>query len=196
MALARGFKAEAERVVADLRRDLGLSERDQIEPFGLASRLGIEVKSAADLIDMQSLRELETLHPGAFSACTFRPREDRTVVVYNPLNSAARRNSDLAHELAHIVLNHAMTQLERIGSLSYFVCDARQEEEAAWLSGCLLLPRGALLADLGRGLSTAEIAKRRNVSEAMVTYRVNVTGARRQFERARAARRAVRPVKR
>jgi hypothetical protein len=196
MALARGFKAEAERIIADVCRDLKVPADQQIDPIRLAEQLHVEIRSAGDLVDVRSLRELEALHPGAFSACTFRPRDDRTVVVYSPLNSVARRNSDLAHELAHIILGHKLTRLERIGDLSYFVCDAAQEEEAAWLSGCLLRPRHLLVSDLRRGLSAADIAKRRRVSEAMVTYRINVTGAMRQLHRAQAGRRPVRAARR
>jgi len=180
MPLGRGFKAEAERIIEDIRNDLGLAEDEQIDPLRLAEHLGIEVRSADELVDMRALRELESLHPGAFSACTFRPAPERTVIVYSPLNSVARRNSDLSHELAHIILRHELTRLERLGELSYFVCDASQEEEAAWLSSCLLLPRKLLLADLRRGLTAPQIARRRRVSESMVTYRINVTGVTRQ----------------
>ncbi len=196
MPLGRGFKAEAERIVDDIRRDLDLDSDDQIDPLQLAEHLRIEVRKASDLVDLAELRELESLHPGAFSACTLKPRPDRTVVIYSPLNSVARRNSDLAHEISHIVLAHELTRLERLGELSYFVCDALQEEEAAWLSGCLLLPRELLLSDLRRGLSAAAIAKKRHVSEAMVTYRINVTGVNRQISRGRAVtRRAARTSK-
>ena len=181
MPLGRGFKAEAERIIEDIRNDLGLAEDEQIDPLRLAEHLGIEVRSADELVDMRALRELESLHPGAFSACTFRPAPGRTVIVYSPLSSISRRNSDLSHELAHIILRHELTRLERLGELSYFVCDASQEEEAAWLSGCLLLPRKLLLSDLRRGLTAAQIARRRRVSESMVTYRINVTGVTRQL---------------
>jgi hypothetical protein len=181
MPLGRGFKAEAERVIEDIRHDLGLAADQQIDPLRLAEHLGIEVRRADELVDVRALRELESLHPGAFSACTFKPKPGRTVIVYNPLSSVARRNSDLSHELAHIILRHELSRLERLGALSYFVCDASQEEEAAWLSGCLLLPRKLLLADLRRGLTASDIARRRRVSESMVTYRINITGATRQI---------------
>jgi Zn-dependent peptidase ImmA (M78 family) len=181
MPLGRGFKAEAERSIDDIRRQLELNDDDQIDPLRLASHLQIEVRKADELVDLQSLRELESLHPGAFSACTFKPNPERTVIVYNPLHQITRRNSDLAHELAHIILRHELTRLERLGEVSYFVCDAQQEEEAAWLSGCLLLPRKLLLADLRRGSKIPDIARKRRVSEAMVTYRINVTGVTRQL---------------
>jgi len=182
VALARGFKAEAERIVQELRRELGAPIDKSLDPYQIAEHLGIEVVPADELVSKESLKQLASLQPGAFSACTFKPSQDRTIIVYNPLHSAARRKSDIAHELAHIILDHALTRLERVSSVSFFVCDARQEEEAGWFSGCLLLPRMLLLSSLRRGLSPAEIAKRHEVSEPMVVYRINVTGIRRQLE--------------
>lgn len=188
MPFGRGFKSETERTIADIRKNLELGPDEQVDLPAVADYLGIEVRRADELVDVQLLRELESLHPGAFSACTFRPRPGHIVIVYNPLHAASRNNSDLAHELAHIVLRHELTKLERMGDLSYFVCNAQQEEEAAWFAGSLLLPRDLLLIDLRRGLSSAAIAKKRKLSEAMVTYRINVTGANRQLARARAMR--------
>ena len=59
-------------------------------------------------------------------------------------------------------------------------CDPTQEEEAAWLSGCLLLPRALLLAEVRRGSGAKDIAKRCGVSERMAQYRLDVTGVARQ----------------
>ncbi len=182
MALARGFKAEAERIVDEFRQELKASAHRPLDPFRLAEHLGIEAVPADQLVRRKSLRELEALQAGSFSACTFRPSAGRTVIVYNPLHSVARRRSDIAHELAHIILDHNLTRLERVGGVSFFVCDASQEEEAAWLSGCLLLPRNMLLSSLRRGLSPEEIATRYGISERMVLFRIYVTGVRRQVQ--------------
>ena len=82
------------------------------------------------------------------------------VVVYNPLSAKSRRRSDLAHELAHTLLDHELSRVERLGDVTFLSCDPTQEEEAAWLSGCLLLPRALLLAEVRRGSGAAEIAKK------------------------------------
>jgi hypothetical protein len=50
-----------------------------------------------------------------------------------------------AHELAHIILDHDVCTIERVGNLKFLTCDVQQEEEADWLGGCLLLPRVVLL---------------------------------------------------
>ena len=60
--------------------------------------------------------------------------------MHNPLYSEPRRNSDLTHEIAHTLLGHELSRIERIGDLTFRSCDPAQEEEAGWLSGSLLLP--------------------------------------------------------
>ena len=180
MALRRGFKSEAERIARRVRTDLGISGTRSVAPEVLANLLGIEVRAGDELIPRERFDELEEIQPGSFSACTLRPSPDRVVVVYNPISPATRRRSDLAHELAHILLNHELSRLERLGDVTFLSCDAVQEEEASWLSGCLLLPRALLLSAVRRGASAREIAKKCGVSEQMVQYRLNVTGVVRQ----------------
>ena len=180
MALRRGFKSEAERIARRVRSEMRLSAAQSVAPEVLAKLLGIEVRAGDELIPRTRFDELEEIQPNSFSACTLRPSPDRVVVVYNPLSAMSRQRSDLAHELAHILLDHELSRLERLGDVIFFSCDAIQEEEAAWLSGCLLLPRALLLAEVGRGASAKEIAEKCGVSERMAQYRLNVTGVVRQ----------------
>ena len=180
MALRRGFKSEAERIAKGARADLGLEAADSVTPDALAELLGVEVRSGEELIPRSRFVALDELQPDAFSACTFRPSDDRVVIVFNPLSAPSRRTSDLAHEFAHLLLDHDLSRIETLGDVTFFSCDPVQEEEAAWLSGCLLLPRPLLLAEIRRGSTASDIAKRHGVSETMARYRLNVTGVARQ----------------
>ena len=180
MALRRGFRSEAERIARGVRSEMGLNAAKSVAPEDLASLLGIEVRAGDELVPRERFRELERIQPESFSACTLRPSPERVVVVYNPLSARSRRSSDLAHELAHILLDHELSRLERLGDVTFFSCHAIQEEEAGWLSGCLLLPRALLLAEVRRGTSAKEIAKKCGISEQMAQYRLNVTGVLRQ----------------
>ncbi len=182
MALRRGFKSEAERIAKQVRAELELNGSQSVAPETLANLLGIEVRAGDELIPRERFVELDQIQRGAFSACTLRPSNGRIVVVYNPLSSLSRRTSDLAHELAHILLDHRLSQIERLGDITFLSCDQTQEEEAAWLSGCLLLPRALLLAEVRRGSDAKAIAKRYRVSEKMAQYRLNVTGVVRQHQ--------------
>lgn len=180
MALRRGFKSEAEGIAQRVREQLGMRADQSVEPEVLAKLLGIEVRAGDELIPRERFLELEDIQRDCFSACTLRPSGDRVVVVYNPLSPDTRRRSDLAHELAHTLLNHELSRLERLGDITFFSCDATQEDEAAWLSGCLLLPRTLLLMEARKGSSAQQIARKCGVSEDMARYRLNVTGVLRQ----------------
>lgn len=180
MALRRGFKSEAESIARRVRTDLGLSATQPVTPELIAELLGIEVRAGDELIPRERFEELEAIQPDSFSACTLRPSPDRVVVVHNPLSSKARQKSDVAHELAHTLLDHDLSRVQRLGDVTFLSCDPVQEEEAAWLSGCLLLPRALLLAEVRRGSDAEGIAKKYEVSKRMAQYRLNVTGVARQ----------------
>ena len=180
MALRRGFKSEAERIARRVRTELGMDAAKPVAPENLAEFLDIEVRAGDELIPRARFKELENIQPDSFSACTLRPSADRLVVVYNPLSSKSRQRSDIAHELAHALLDHDLSRVERLGDVTFLSCDPTQEEEAACLSGCLLLPRALLLAEVRRGSGAKDIAKKCGVSERMVQYRLDVTGVVRQ----------------
>ena len=181
--LRRGFKAEAERISADLRNTIDVSGSGSIDPVEAATSFDVSVVSADDLLPRRRLEELDALQPGCFSACTFTLSPNRTVIVYNPLSALTRRRSDIAHELSHIMLNHRLSIVEHLGETPFLVCDATQEEEANWLSGCLLLPRHYLLESLRHGDDITTIANNCGVSEQFARWRVNVTGVKRQLGR-------------
>ncbi len=180
MALRRGFKSEAERIARRLQTDLELGSTDPVPPELVAQLLGIEVKAGDELLPRERFQELQRIQPDAFSACTLRPSPDRTVIVHNPLSPKTRQKSDLAHELAHTLLDHELSRVQRLGDVTFLSCDPVQEEEAAWLSGCLLLPRALLLAEVHHGANATEIAQKHGVSQRMVQYRLDVTGVVRQ----------------
>jgi len=176
----RGFKAEAERLAATVRQEMGVGPADPLHAADLARHVDAEVRSAEELTSRAKLEALEELQPGAFSACTFTI-DKRHVVVYSPLASPGRTQSDIAHEIAHILLKHEIKTVQKIGSLSFFTCDSDEEQEANWLAGCLLLPRDLLLEAAKRGLGPAEIAAQYNVSEQMAAFRLRTTGVDRQL---------------
>jgi IrrE N-terminal-like domain len=173
--LRRGFKAEAEKRAVAVRRELGLQPTDALLPEQLASHLGVEYRSAEDLVPLAALEELDRLQPGCFSACTL-PGKRGPVVVVNPLDSPARRLSDAMHELSHIMLHHETRRLERIAGLAFLTCDPVQEEEANHLAGTLLLPRPLLVAVFGRGMNAQAIADTYGVSEQLARWRLNASG--------------------
>jgi Zn-dependent peptidase ImmA (M78 family) len=180
----RGFKAEAERLAQNVRTQMGKRAADPLDAKELAQHVGADIRSADSLTSLTKLEELERLQPGAFSACTFTINE-KQVIVYNPLSSPGRTQSDIAHEAAHIILGHQLKTVETIGGITFFTCDADEEQEANWLAGCLLLPRSLLLRAARRGLDSHAIAREFNVSEPMAAFRLRTTGVARQVQAGR-----------
>lgn len=179
--MRRGFKADAERRAADVRKAMSLRAADPIDSMKLAEHVGAEVRCADQLTSLAKLQALEELQPGAFSACTFT-LDERHVIVYSPLASPGRRQSDIAHEVSHILLDHKLNSVQTVGGVSFFTCDPDEEQEANWLAGCLLLPRPLLYAAARRGLDAPTIALTYMVSESMANFRLRTTGVERQLD--------------
>ena len=186
--MRRGFKSEAERLAERTRTQMGLRPHDRLDIRDLARHLNVDVIPADQLVDRGRLEELEELQPGAFSAATFHLPDGRTVAVCNPCNDPPRTNSDIAHELAHILLDHDVREIQQLAGHTFLTCNPEQEEEANWLAGCLLLPRPLLLREVYAGTDPDTLAARYQVSLAMARFRLNASGVLLQARRARATR--------
>ncbi|BCY07278.1 ImmA/IrrE family metallo-endopeptidase [Actinoplanes sp. L3-i22] len=186
--MRRGFKTEAERLADRTRVELGLQPHAHMPIRKLAAHLHIEIHPADDLVDRADLEELDELQPGAFSAATFHLPGGRTVIVCNPLSETGRTNSDIAHEIAHVILNHEIREIQQLAGHTFFTCNPEQEEEANWLAGCLLLPRPLLLREAYAASTPDLIAEKHQVSVPMARYRLNASGVLLQVQRSRAGR--------
>ena len=183
--MKRGFKAEAERLGARIRSEMRIPADARIDVDQLAAHLGVKVRDADQFVPRSDLDRLNVLQDRCFSAATFHLPNGSIVAVVNPVNATkARRDSDLAHEIAHLILGHTPSRVERLGDLAFFDCDSEQEEEANWLAGCLLLPRPLLLKAAREGQSPTEVADRYAVSIEMARFRLNTSGAYLQVRRA------------
>lgn len=185
--MRRGFKAEAERQAETIRQDMGKRPFDALDALELARHAGAEVRRADELTSRAKLETLEELQPGCFSACTFTVGE-RHVIVYSPLASVGRMQSDIAHEVSHLLLEHTMSSVQTLGGATFYTCNADEEQEANWLAGCLLLPRPLVYRAAKNGLDATAMAERFNVSEQMAGYRIRATGVMQQLNAANARR--------
>jgi Zn-dependent peptidase ImmA (M78 family) len=184
VTLRRGFLAEAEREAKRIRAELGLGPAEPVDMFQIAKHLGIRVIAADELIDAARLQDLERIQAFAFSACTF-DIDGTKVIVVNPLRTPARRASDIAHELSHLLLAHRLDEIRNVAGVPFRTCRPDQEEEATNLGGTLLLPRPLLLSAVRRGLDEQAIATQYDVTTEMARFRVNRTGVRRQVRSTR-----------
>ena len=124
-----------------------------------------------------AFRHFGSAETGAFSAGTVFAGPRRTIV-HNDFHSPGRQASNLTHELGHALLLHDPTPaLDNRGCRLW---NQNIEDEAQWLAGALLITEDAALWIARGGSSVSDAASRFGVSEPMINYRLNVTGARKR----------------
>ena len=190
--MRRGFKSWCENVSAEYRSNLGLERDDVLDPRDLARYLGVRVWTPHDVpgLSRASIEQLIDTDSTSWSAVTLAVN-GQNVVILNSAHAPTRQRNSLAHELAHLVLNHraARTTVSDEGFLFSDRFDEEQEEEADWLSGALLLPREGLLNAYRRSRSSAVVARHFGVSTKLVDWRLRMTGILMQTQRAARRRR-------
>jgi hypothetical protein len=181
--LRRGFKADAERIAELVRRDLGLEPLDRIDCLALAEAWGIPVVSLGELREdgasESSIGRLMSAETG-FSAATVVVGP-RRLIVYNPRHEPGRKASSLAHELAHVILEHEAAPAIGVGGCRHW--DGPQEAEADWLGGTLLVPRAGALAWMLQSDDVDAGARNFGVSVELFRWRINHTGVVREVQK-------------
>jgi Zn-dependent peptidase ImmA (M78 family) len=184
----RGFKTWCEEFSIQIRREMRLSSVSPLDPLDLAKVLDVDLREPYQLDGLPAdvSERLINKHAGSWSAVSVS-HGDKRLIVHNPTHSRPRRNSNLMHEMAHILLEHEPTHVFISPQAGYALRthDENQESEAAWLAGCLLLPRPALLYIRKRGLDDDAACGEYGVSEDLLRFRMNATGVNVQLKRTR-----------
>ena len=181
MTFRRGFKTEAGSTAAELRAELGLDALDPLDHLALAEQLAIPV---VDLTDFETdcpsaVAELTGRSSRQFSACTVHYGSRRLIIV-NDCHGLVRQRSSVTHECAHAVLAHPpMPPFNGTGCRHH---NPGQEDEANWLAGELMVTRSAALR-AARSNELSDVAELLGVSDEMLRWRVNMTGASKQAQR-------------
>lgn len=190
--MERGFKTKAEKMAIEARALVGLPETAPLPAKRLAKALGIVVMGPEEIPGMPESLATQMLFDFAanWSGVTI-PVEGQTLIIHNTTHIPARQESDVMHELAHILCKHEPAKIEPPGKLPWASrsFDPEQEEQAAWLGGCLQIPRAALVDSLSRRLDNSAIALRFGASPEMVRFRRNTSGVDQQLARRAAYRR-------
>jgi uncharacterized protein DUF955 len=179
-----GFKSKAERRAVELRSELGLRAEAPLAARRLAKHLKVAVIGPAEIPGMTPalLDRPLVVDPSSWSARTISCH-GRRVIIHNTAHSPCRQESDVMHELAHLLCEHQPSELIRLDG---FPCPLRKfhaehEDEAAWLGGCLQLPRPALWWAVRAGMTEMQIVEHFTASDDMVRYRRGKTGIDRQL---------------
>ena len=188
--MRRGFKSWCEGAAAEYREALGVPMAVALDPHVLAEHLGVRVVMPEDVpgVAPASLRRLRGVAGRASWSAIAISQGGVRLVILNSGHPGTRQANSLAHELAHIILNHTSddVNVSREGFLFRNRFDREQEDEADWLAGCLLLPRDGLLRAYWRKRSPAALAQHFGVSQKLVTWRLRMTGITRLARRAAA----------
>lgn len=173
----RGFKAECENLAMEIRVELGLSPTSSLRPTSLAEHLGIPVWPVTELLDFETRARDIKAALRVLSAFTVT-RGNYRAIFYNPYHPPGRTANSLAHELSHVLLEHTPTVAVVDGNRAW---DGRQEAEADWLAGALLVPREGALRWLRNGGQMALGSAHFQVSDELFRWRINQTGVARQL---------------
>ena len=180
--MRRGFKSWCERAAAEYREALGVPMAAALDPHALAEHLNVRVLMPENVpgVAPVNLRQLRGVAGQAgWSAVTISQGGVRLVIL-NSGHPSTRQANSLAHELAHVILNHTSDEVSLGGFLFRNNFDKEQEDEADWLAGCLLLPREGLLHAYRSKRSPAALAQHFGVSQKLVNWRLRMTGVIRQ----------------
>lgn len=160
------------------RRELKLYTYDPLPARLLMQRLKIRAVSPKEIpgIDEATLQCLLAEDAG-WSALTLPLGEGKHLIIYNPTHAEARYESNIMHELAHLLLSHQPIHFRQLSG-GLFVREYRgaDEEAAKYLGGCLQIPGRGLDWAFQRGMNLQEIAEHFGASLQMVRYRCNMTG--------------------
>ena len=182
--MIRGFKTRCENISIQMRNSLQLKKTDALSPEVLAEYFGVMLLEPQQIENLSAASYSLLVGKGRdnWSAVTISSKE-MDVIIYNPSHSLGRRASDIMHELSHLILEHSPGQFivspnNPFALRSY---DVEQENEAAWLSGSLLLPREALVYIKKHRMSNREVCEIYGVSNQLLSYRMDITGVNKQY---------------
>lgn len=188
--LRRGFKKEAETKSLAIRQQLGIDPKAACPARQVAYLYGVSVSPAQclkglvetilsdEFPDQQLVAERMAwlLGPeGKFSAIVAVINEHK-MVLYNAAHSPARQESDIMHELAHIICQHPGDCLQLNADIGLRRFNVEHEEEAKWLGATLQIPDQGLFSLVKAGLSNQTIADKYGASLDMVVFRRRTLG--------------------
>ncbi len=177
VTLRRGFKAEADAYAKEFRVELGLAAHQPLDMFLLAKHLAIPALPLSYFQNDLAEHRYELLTKSAkspLSAVTLSIGRARHIV-FNDAHGPQRQQSDMAHELAHAILDHSPAMLTNESGGRHY--NKELEDEAACLSGVLLIPKEAAISILASKKPADLVVAEYNVSIQMIRMRLHKSGA-------------------
>ena len=177
--LRRGFKSEADAYARELRKELGFRPHDPLCPWRLARHLEIPVDPLSAYTEIpEPVAHFMEQERESFSAVTIIDGY-RRCIIHNDSHHLFRQASNIAHELGHGILGHIPRPVLDEHGCRFF--DVEQEDEANWLGPALLISKEAAFHIAKTKMSVVEASRVYQVSEQVITMRLNMSGARKIF---------------
>ncbi|AKJ11584.1 hypothetical protein ABB07_16550 [Streptomyces incarnatus] len=181
-------KKALQQLALDVREEIGVGLHDRLDLQELTDEYSIPVypsdQLAGDGCSDEALEHFSLRRPEAWSAALV-PVGTARFIVENSAHTLQRRRSNVAHEMSHLLLEHEFDGILFAdgGCRALGPEMAAREQEAAYLSGELLIPtKAAVSAALSRR-SDEEVAKQFDVSLRFAAWRMNASGARKIAQR-------------
>lgn len=172
-----------EPIGLELRHLLGLPAADELDPWVLAPKVGLRViDGRAAIATLGSDHKAHLLRDGrpCWSGGVYpKPLPDGSFLcILNPTHSRRRNKITLMEEIVHAYRRHRPSELvfDEDG-LAVRQYDAAQEDEAYGVGAAALLPWQTFFRGLNTGRTANDLAEDYDVTPALVTYRIKVTGA-------------------
>ncbi|OII18435.1 ImmA/IrrE family metallo-endopeptidase [Curtobacterium sp. MCBA15_013] len=159
------FTQKQMREIADDERlALGLRPREPLNPYALCEAHGIRVYPLSSFdAAPDAVLHYSTTRASAWSAALI-PVGTARFIVENDSHAPVRRRSSIAHELGHHLLEHPFDDV-LLGEDHQRQFDKKQEDEARFISGELLVPLKAAERAAFDGWDNARVARTYGVSE-------------------------------
>ncbi|WP_414575806.1 ImmA/IrrE family metallo-endopeptidase [Anabaena sp. CCY 9402-a] len=169
--LSPEFRQRCEAIATEQRSLLRLRAFEPLPADILANQLGAKLLTPDQMPNLEAKQMALLLASDEWSAAIvgYSP----LCIVCNPRHAPTRRESNLMHEIAHVLLTHQPVNFDSITRQPKR--QQHQEDEATYLGGCLQIPKRGLLWATQCKMGLARISEYFSASEAMVQFRSNVT---------------------
>lgn len=178
--LTRNLKDQYENEGLRWRKELKLYTYEPLPACLLSKHLRVQVLSPMQIpgMDEQSLQCLLAADASWSALAIPLPLEEvKHLIIYNPMHAATRHESDVMHELAHILLGHRPIRFRQLaGGLFMREYRPADEKAAEYLGSCLQITARGLDWAIQHGMTQREAAEHFGASLQMVRFRCNMTG--------------------
>lgn len=173
------LRARGLREFAGLRHD-----EQKLDPFRLAAYANLLVVSFEDIAGLSEEAREHLLGLGrdmwSGGAASKKLPDGRKLIILNPTHGRNRHSATLMEEICHVFLGHKPSRLaierkDKDGRIVARDYNHAIEEEAYATGAAALVPYQGLKIMIGRGKTSAEIARHYGVSRALVEYRMKIS---------------------